>query len=127
MVRARLRRGEALPSFGHPLYPRGDPRTAPILELARAGRVNSRLATLLAIIEAAEESNGDKPSVDWALVACATALELPRGAAVGLFALGRAVGWIAHALEQRQEGFLLRPRARYVGPPLREPGPQASR
>ena len=34
-----------------------------------------------------------------------------------IFALGRSAGWVAHALEQRSAGYLLRPRARYVGPP----------
>jgi len=32
-----------------------------------------------------------------------------------LFAMARAVGWIAHASEQLQHGKLIRPRARYVG------------
>ena len=36
-----------------------------------------------------------------------------RSAAV---AVGRAAGWVAHALEQVETGHLLRPRARYVGP-----------
>ena len=35
---------------------------------------------------------------------------------LGLFAAGRAAGWIAHALEQRAEGSLIRPRARYEEP-----------
>ncbi|MDQ3033036.1 MAG: citrate synthase, partial [Myxococcota bacterium] len=32
-----------------------------------------------------------------------------------LMAVGRSAGWIAHAIEQRDAGFQLRPRARYVG------------
>ena len=36
---------------------------------------------------------------------------LPDGAALGLFALGRTAGWIAHIFEQRQTGRLIRPRA----------------
>ncbi len=32
-----------------------------------------------------------------------------------LWALGRTAGWIAHVMEQRLAGYLLRPRARYVG------------
>ncbi len=40
-----------------------------------------------------------------------------RGAALGLFLIGRSVGWIAHAIEHYATGQLIRPRARYVGPP----------
>ncbi|NTX05427.1 hypothetical protein HUA75_27065 [Myxococcus sp. CA040A] len=31
--------------------------------------------------------------------------------------MGRAAGWVAHILEQREQGHLLRPRARYVQSP----------
>jgi citrate synthase len=34
---------------------------------------------------------------------------------MGVFAVGRSAGWTAHAIEQYAAGFLLRPRARYVG------------
>ena len=47
-------------------------------------------------------------------------LRLPGGAAFGLFALGRAAGWVAHALEAWDDGVLIRPRSRYTGP---APGP----
>jgi phosphopantetheinyl transferase (holo-ACP synthase) len=42
-------------------------------------------------------------------------LGLPRHSGFHLFALGRTVGWIAHAVEQHQSGTLIRPRARYIG------------
>jgi citrate synthase len=66
---------------------------------------------------AAEQLTGRRPSIDVALVAIRRHLRLPPGSAFQLFALGRSVGWIAHALEQRALGQLIRPRAIYVGPP----------
>ena len=42
-------------------------------------------------------------------------LRLPRNAALGMFIVGRTVGWIAHAIEQYESGILIRPRARYMG------------
>jgi citrate synthase len=59
---------------------------------------------------------GRHPNVDFALAAAATALALPRNAALAIFILGRTVGWIAHAIEQYESGILIRPRARYTGP-----------
>lgn len=110
-LRRQLAGRERLPGFGHPLYPAGDPRAAALLAplLAEDPR-------LRAIVAAAEELTGARPSLDLALVALRRHHGLPRGSAFGLFALGRSVGWIAQALEQRQAGGLIRPRAVYVGP-----------
>ena len=35
-----------------------------------------------------------------------------------LFAIGRTIGWIGHAIEQYATGQLIRPRAKYVGPAI---------
>lgn len=116
-VRERAARGAEITGFGHRLYPSGDPRAAPMLASARSlGGGRPRLARLEGIIAAAREAELGEPSVDCGLVALAAALGMPRGGAVALFAIGRTAGWIAHAMEQRRERFLLRPRARYVGP-----------
>jgi citrate synthase len=111
-LRQRLAAGEDLPGFGHPLYPKGDVRAAAILS-----EILPELSRGRAIAEAVEELTGRRPSLDFALVALRRALNLPQGFAFGLFALGRTVGWIAHALEQRERRSLIRPRAVYVGPP----------
>jgi citrate synthase len=66
---------------------------------------------------AARDVLGEAPTVDFALVAVARALGLPNGAALTLFAIGRTLGWIAHAIEQYAEPAIIRPRARYVGEP----------
>jgi citrate synthase len=115
-VHARLRRGEALPGFGHPLYPGGDPRATPLLETARALTPRSmRLRTVTALVEAVAALDGPPPTIDVGLVAMTTALGLPPGSGPGLFAVGRCAGWVAHALEQYEAGFLIRPRARWTG------------
>lgn len=119
LVDERARRGEQLPGFGHPLYPHGDPRGSVLLELARRHGRGRRLSVLLALTEAMVKSGRPGPTLDAGLVGVGFALGLPRGAGAGLFALGRAGGWIAHVLEQREQPELLRPRARYVGPPFR--------
>ena len=105
----RLRRGEPIYGFGHRLYPAGDPRAAFLLE-----SVKDR--TILHVILTAEELIGEKPTIDFALVAVARMLKLPPGSALALFALGRSIGWIGHAIEQYARDEIIRPRARYVGP-----------
>jgi len=112
-LRARLERGDDLPGFGHPLYPDGDIRASAILECLSDRRQRWR-----PLAQAVEQLTGQRPSLDFGLVALRRHLELPVGAAFGIFALGRSIGWIAHALEQRSQGTLIRPRAAYVGPPL---------
>jgi citrate synthase len=100
----RLFRGEEVPSIGHPLYPDGDPRAVAILY------------ALSVIVPHSRRLVGRQPNVDFALGAATTALELPQGAALSLFVIGRTVGWIAHAIEQYESGVLIRPRAHYTGP-----------
>ncbi|MBA3331786.1 MAG: hypothetical protein H0T39_13125 [Actinobacteria bacterium] len=56
-----------------------------------------------------------RPASNWREAPAARS-RLPDDAAFALFALGRSVGWVAHALETAREGTLIRPRARYVGP-----------
>ena len=48
----------------------------------------------------------------------ARVLRLPPGAPLMLFAIGRSIGWIGHAIEQYATGQLIRPRAEYVGPAI---------
>lgn len=113
----RKARGEAIPGFGHRLYPDGDPRTAPLLALAEAlAGPGATTGALLALVEAVRAASGPAPTVDLGLVALCDALGGAPGDAICVFAVGRSVGWIAHALEQRQQPHLLRPRARYTGP-----------
>jgi citrate synthase len=115
VVRERLSRGERIPGFGHPLYPNGDPRAPAMLALAsEGGRSTPRLARLSALVAAMRRAGHAPPNFDIGLVAVCSALGLPEGAPASIFAVGRCAGWVAHILEQRQQGYLLRPRTRFV-------------
>jgi citrate synthase len=102
-------RHHSLPGFGHPLYPGGDPRATAILSDII---VDPKLS---ALGKAALAVAGERPNLDFALAALTLAANLPRDAGFRLFALGRSVGWAAHAMEQAATQELIRPRARYVG------------
>lgn len=115
-VAARVRRGERLPGFGHPLYPQGDPRWFALKAMmAQHSACAAGLERAFAIATAATEMTDQQPNIDFGLVALQRALGLPAGAPLALFATGRAVGWIAHAQEQYARPELIRPRARYTG------------
>jgi len=115
-VSERLRRGEKLPGFGHPLYRAGDPRVAPLMALALTHKPRApRVRTVVALINAMAQANRPKANVDVALAAVCGALELPIGMGPAMFAIGRSAGWIAHVLEQQRTRAVLRPRARFVG------------
>jgi len=110
VVRARLESGP-LPGFGHPLYPGGDVRAEALLGRFEVPEEFALLA------DSVRRLSGELPNVDFALAALGAACDLPPDAPRMLFALARSVGWMAHAMEQREHGRLIRPRARYVGPP----------
>ena len=111
--RTLAHRGSA-PGFwgGHRLYPHGDPRA---VELLRRLDLPARDPAAKAI--AFMSDLGSAPTLELALAALARRASLPHDAAFTLFALGRSAGWIAHAFEAAAAGTLIRPRARYVGPP----------
>jgi citrate synthase len=112
----RLRRGETLDGFGHPLYPQGDPRATTIFDLMRDHfRKSPELAFAAEVAQAGIELLGERPTVDFALVALARVLRLPPAAPLTLFAIGRTIGWIGHAIEQYGRNEIIRPRARYTG------------
>lgn len=111
-----LKRGEVIPGFGHPLYPQGDPRGRLLLELTSTAYPQSPLVALAqTIVTSARELIGEYPTIDFGLVTLAQAIGLPPGGAITLFALGRTIGWIGHAIEQYQLDRIIRPRAQYTG------------
>jgi citrate synthase len=115
-IAGRLKRGENIPGFGHRLYPEGDPRARLLLELLRESYSHTEeTAFIWAVQEAVFELISEHPTIDFGLVALARTLNLPLGSPLALFAIGRTVGWIGHAIEEYEADRIIRPRARYTG------------
>lgn len=115
-VAERTRRGGRLPGFGHPLYPRGDPRATALLSVLDEAFSGASLESVRAVLHAAHRRGVPPPNVDFALAALAHAAGMIPGAAEAIFALARSAGWIAHAFEEYARGQVLRPRAVSTGP-----------
>lgn len=103
-----------LPCFSHPLYDR-DPRAILLLEMARTVSPQPDGSKNVWELINAAQAAGQHPNIFAALVVLSFMLNLPTGSAALLHTLGRTAGWIAHAVEQRLTGTMLRPRARYMG------------
>lgn len=111
----RFRHGEALPGFGSGVYAGRDPRaTALFGAFDKLIDGDPDLAKLKAAIAVARELTGK----DADFILASSFLRRKLGTAqdtISITAFGRAIGWIAHAIEQTSSGELVRPRAAYVG------------
>jgi len=105
-----------IPGFGHLLYPAGDPRAKVLVNMLQTHYAGHPTMVFgKALIEAVQDRLGQAPSVDFALVLLSHVLGLKEDAPITLFALGRSIGWIGHAIEQYEQDRMIRPRARYTG------------
>jgi citrate synthase len=126
----KLARGERLMGFGHRIYrvrdPRADSVKGALQTLICSGQVDPGRLRLAEAVEAAAldllaKKKPDRPlqtNVEFYTALLLEALRFPREAFTCVFACGRVGGWIAHAREQIAGGRLIRPRSRYVGPPV---------
>ncbi len=114
-VLMRLRRGESWPGLGHKLYPEGDPRAVILWRQIQRVEPVSNWQPYAKLLEALRElPDLGAPSIDLMLVVMMRVLGGCDEDALTLFAIGRCVGWIAHAIEQYERREIIRPRARYT-------------
>ena len=124
-VKASLDRGDRLMGFGHRVYRAEDPRarvlrrTAKELGAPRAEVAEALEEAALAELHARWPDRVLATNVEfWAAIVLDFA-EVPPHMFTSMFTCARTAGWAAHILEQKETGRLVRPSARYVGPPSR--------
>jgi len=121
-VKQLLDNGERLMGFGHRVYRAEDPRARVLRRTARA-LASPRMEAAEALeIAALAELQARKPdrvlatNVEfWSAVVLDFA-EVPPELFTPMFTCARTAGWSAHILEQKREGRLIRPTAKYIGP-----------
>ncbi len=111
-----MRRFRRPPGFGHQLYPEGDPRGRALLDQVAATFPDlPALQVTHDLCAEVKRELGELPNVDLALALVAHIVGGSAERSIALFALGRTVGWLAHAMESAAQGQLIRPRAKYRG------------
>src|SRR5262245_15412172 len=125
----KLASGERLMGFGHRVFRLGDPRSV-ILRRALdriamhepsaaariefAGHVERAVGAAFARLKPGRPPL--QPNVEINAALLLDAVGLPREAFMPVFSVARGAGWLAHAMEQRREGRLVRPSSAYIGP-----------
>ena len=121
-VKQVLDSGQRLMGFGHRVYRAEDPRARVLRRTAKeigAPRVEVAEAleqAALAELRARQPDRVLATNVEfWSAVVLDFA-EVPPQLFTPLFTCARTAGWSAHIMEQKREGRLIRPTAKYVGP-----------
>jgi citrate synthase len=132
-IRERVLSGGRIMGFGHPVYRTEDPRSRMLRGLARqladedagsaalvglAETVERRVVELLAELKPGRALHAN---VEFYAGVVMQLAGLPRELFTPTFAVARVIGWTTHVLEQATDSKIIRPSARYVGPPAPQP------
>ena len=126
-----LARKERIMGFGHRVYKTGDPRARILKEYC--GRIAAEIGddrwerVAEPIERMVTETKKLPPNVDWPCARLYHYLGLKLDVYTPIFAMARVAGWAAHIIEQLDHNRLMRPRAKYIGPPSRHVIPIADR
>jgi citrate synthase len=128
-LREQITSGERIMGFGHAVYRTEDPRSRLLRDTAQelggqrvdfAVEVEARVLDLLAEFKPERELY---TNVEFYAGVVMEGCGLPREMFTPTFASSRVIGWCAHILEQARDRKIIRPGARYVGPPPPDPVP----
>ncbi|MCX5386151.1 citrate synthase/methylcitrate synthase [Streptomyces sp. NBC_00083] len=130
-IRERVLAGERIMGFGHPVYRTEDPRSRMLRGIAEgfggplvsfAVEVERQVEAILAELKPGRELH---TNVEFYAGVVMELCGLPREMFTPTFCAARVVGWSANILEQAADSKIIRPAARYVGPPPPQPVPAA--
>ncbi len=125
---AAVANGDRLMGFGHRIYRVRDPRAdalksalnrlqdTPTKDESRLQLAETVEAAAIAVLKRHKPDRTLETNVEFYTALLLERLGFSRDAFTCVFAMGRAMGWIAHACEQIAENRLIRPQSRYVGP-----------
>jgi citrate synthase len=116
-------RGDRLMGFGHRVYRVTDPRSDVVKRAVESlGRNTGRIRfaehieqAALTVLARRKPARSLQTNLEFYTALLLEALDVPRDAFTGVFAVARVTGWIAHAHEQLATERLIRPQSRYVG------------
>ncbi|MEV5604471.1 citrate synthase/methylcitrate synthase [Streptomyces sp. NPDC052299] len=128
-IRERVLAGDRIMGFGHPVYRTEDPRSRMLRSIAQgfggplvdfAVEVERQVEAILAELKPGRELH---TNVEFYAGVVMELCGLPREMFTPTFCAARVVGWSANILEQAEDSKIIRPAARYVGPPPPHPVP----
>ena len=128
-LREHVLAGDRIMGFGHPVYTTEDPRSRMLKGIARtfggdlvdfAVQVEERAEAILSELKPGRNLH---INVEFFAGVVMELCGLPRDMFTPTFAAARVVGWSANILEQAEDSKIIRPLARYVGPPPARPVP----
>ncbi|MER5869453.1 citrate synthase [Streptomyces sp. NPDC002044] len=128
-IRERVLAGDRIMGFGHPVYRTEDPRSRMLRDIALgfggplvefAVEVERQVERILAELKPGRELH---TNVEFYAGVVMELCGLPRAMFTPTFCAARVVGWSANILEQAADSKIIRPAARYAGPPAPRPVP----
>lgn len=128
-IRDAVVRGERIMGFGHAVYKTDDPRSSMLREVATSlggARAEFAVAVEQLIVDTLAEVKPGRQlyaNVEFYAGVVMEAAGLPPELFTPTFAVSRTIGWCANVLEQAVDNRIIRPSARYVGPPPPQPVP----
>ena len=124
-------RGDKIMGFGHRVYKTTDPRSeflrgvAQRIDAAKVGFATEVEQTVVDVLAELKPGRNLYANVEFYAGVVMEDVGLPPDLFSPTFASSRVIGWCANILEQAADNRIIRPSARYVGPPPPQPVPNA--